>query len=488
MGLRKKLLLFIVAYALFVVTSTQAFVPNGFRMLPAETTELKTIANASFAMGYFLIAMVCVRVNARRVPLGAAWISAGVFAVAQIVFYAQNYGGLSFPFSVIAAFQIAVGISQAILFSFWAGCSTLLSSRDFRFCILAGSLFSSFAVVFINSISVPLLSVSCSASFSVVSVAVVSVLFRQTDSKSGTDNSSFLGDLGSRRKIKETLKMLSVPVICIGVLGFTYQCAFVVVGADWASGMFFAIGEAFAVSIIFLLLALPDAQVFNLLAVFRVLCPVAFISVGALYFADGMLGLILMGISSATFNLGIVLLMPLCASLGRKHNVSPSLIYCLAAGVVNSFPTFGYIIGSIPSDRATVSAYVGMAVLFILLLFAALLFDKSEGKFDVPVDSPLSLASSDGAATNATVIGRNMVASYIADEYGLTQREKEVLESILLGRDAPTIAEEFCISVNTVKTHVKRIYSKVDVHSRQDLATLVEDIEGFMRIYLDKKE
>ena len=66
--------------------------------------------------------------------------------------------------------------------------------------------------------------------------------------------------------------------------------------------------------------------------------------------------------------------------------------------------------------------------------------------------------------------------------YGLTQRENGVLEQLLLGRDAPSIAEEFVISVNTVKTHAKRIYTKNGVHSRQELADLVAGIEGSMRL------
>lgn len=49
---------------------------------------------------------------------------------------------------------------------------------------------------------------------------------------------------------------------------------------------------------------------------------------------------------------------------------------------------------------------------------------------------------------------------------------------VLLGRDAPSISEELCISANTVKTHIKRIYRKVDIHSRQELADMVEDFEN----------
>ena len=36
------------------------------------------------------------------------------------------------------------------------------------------------------------------------------------------------------------------------------------------------------------------------------------------------------------------------------------------------------------------------------------------------------------------------------------------------------IAEELVISENTVRTHVRHIYAKLDVHSHQELIDLVE--------------
>ena len=56
---------------------------------------------------------------------------------------------------------------------------------------------------------------------------------------------------------------------------------------------------------------------------------------------------------------------------------------------------------------------------------------------------------------------------------GLTPRESQILTLLARGRDGRYIAEDLCISYNTVKTHVKRIYTKLDVHSQQELINLV---------------
>ena len=62
----------------------------------------------------------------------------------------------------------------------------------------------------------------------------------------------------------------------------------------------------------------------------------------------------------------------------------------------------------------------------------------------------------------------------IAGQYGLTPRELEVFQMLARGRDRTYIQEQLVVSRNTVKTHVKHIYAKLDIHSHQDLIDLVE--------------
>jgi len=48
----------------------------------------------------------------------------------------------------------------------------------------------------------------------------------------------------------------------------------------------------------------------------------------------------------------------------------------------------------------------------------------------------------------------------------LTQKEFEILNSIFDGKTNRQMAEEHFISLNTIKTHVKNLYDKLDVHTR----------------------
>jgi len=56
---------------------------------------------------------------------------------------------------------------------------------------------------------------------------------------------------------------------------------------------------------------------------------------------------------------------------------------------------------------------------------------------------------------------------------GLTEREIEILSMYASGRSAVYIAEELYLSNYTVKTHLRRSYAKLGVHTRQELLDMV---------------
>lgn len=63
----------------------------------------------------------------------------------------------------------------------------------------------------------------------------------------------------------------------------------------------------------------------------------------------------------------------------------------------------------------------------------------------------------------------------IGDRFGLSPREREVFAMLARGRDRAYIEKQLTVSRNTVKSHVKHIYAKLDIHSHQDLIDLVEE-------------
>lgn len=62
----------------------------------------------------------------------------------------------------------------------------------------------------------------------------------------------------------------------------------------------------------------------------------------------------------------------------------------------------------------------------------------------------------------------------VREAYGLSARETEVAELIARGNSVARIAEMLVVSENTIRTHSKRIYAKLNIHKRQELIELVE--------------
>jgi len=58
----------------------------------------------------------------------------------------------------------------------------------------------------------------------------------------------------------------------------------------------------------------------------------------------------------------------------------------------------------------------------------------------------------------------------------LTAREVQVARLVVQGKRNAEIAAELTISINTVETHLKRIYAKLDVHSRGELTLILRDL------------
>lgn len=125
--------------------------------------------------------------------------------------------------------------------------------------------------------------------------------------------------------------------------------------------------------------------------------------------------------------------------------------------------------------RTTFSA-VGIAALAVLLLGPLPRFevafamktdvDNSQRNSEAPFESPQNISSR-----------RNALIAQFAKMHGLTARETEVLSFIVAGRDVPYIERELVLAKSTVKTHVKHIYAKCGVSSKQDLIDLVQAFE-----------
>jgi ATP/maltotriose-dependent transcriptional regulator MalT len=72
-----------------------------------------------------------------------------------------------------------------------------------------------------------------------------------------------------------------------------------------------------------------------------------------------------------------------------------------------------------------------------------------------------------------TVRAPGLALSAIAQHYGLSTRERRVVEFVIRGHSNQSIATEMHVSEDTVKKHLTSIFDKLGVDSRTQLVSLV---------------
>lgn len=125
--------------------------------------------------------------------------------------------------------------------------------------------------------------------------------------------------------------------------------------------------------------------------------------------------------------------------------------------VANLFWAFGTLAGGIVHNQVTfltdgflegISSFACLVAIVLFLAFSGV------------------WASSMG---RAVVMSGKDLTQNIARAAGLTPREIEVTMLLLEGRSLRVVQEELFISEGTARTHTKRIYAKLGVHSKQEL-------------------
>lgn len=152
--------------------------------------------------------------------------------------------------------------------------------------------------------------------------------------------------------------------------------------------------------------------------------------------------------------LGLFLLMPEALSGLVRYIVVPSLL--MATGV----------------EPLAATSYAGMAVMLVLTVAIALVLGNLLLR---QVDNlPSSQAEPEGQTAPR---GREAALSAVAHDFGLTTREAQTASYVSQGYSLEKTADMLGISINTVRTHMRSIYNKLAIHSRQELIDLLDEQE-----------
>lgn len=117
-----------------------------------------------------------------------------------------------------------------------------------------------------------------------------------------------------------------------------------------------------------------------------------------------------------------------------------------------------------PSLLASITLFMSsshwfFAVLFVLFYFSQLAMPSTYIYFKMSPSSPINQTSFDG----------------FCRQYEISKREAEIIVEISRGKTNKAIAESLFITIQTVKDHAHRIYTKTGVKNRVQLTNMVRE-------------
>jgi len=172
-------------------------------------------------------------------------------------------------------------------------------------------------------------------------------------------------------------------------------------------------------------------------------------------------------------------------NIAQRFGWAPSRVYAQGLCLLLLGAALGEgaaaLLALLAADEPQRVAFIAIVALFAL---AFTFWMKVEGAVfaNEPVDAAeLAIAAppdAEGAEERDRARKRTLAIDTVTARYGISAREGQIIELLLRGRNVPYICDELFIAKSTVETHVKHIYAKLGISSRQQLIDLVERLEA----------
>lgn len=119
---------------------------------------------------------------------------------------------------------------------------------------------------------------------------------------------------------------------------------------------------------------------------------------------------------------------------------------------------------------------IGLVVLVALAYMVVFSPDQDGGTLSLlgPVRKAKPAPATPLAPAEDPTATLDTTCEQLAQAHGLSPREADVLKLLARGRTTTRIQAELGISMNTVNTHVRHVFQKLGIHSRQELLDIVE--------------
>lgn len=166
----------------------------------------------------------------------------------------------------------------------------------------------------------------------------------------------------------------------------------------------------------------------------------------------------------------------LWAHVGSRDPARGACAFCLGHIALTLISTAGELLCQIVDLSSVPLAGAAAAIIFVTVVTSALIMDEgSVARFFAARDAGTAPANvtgitdANGTGGESAGAGKTPEGSTTAGLATLSEREREIAQLLLEGLDNSAICERICVTESTLRTHLRNMYAKLDVHSRGEL-------------------
>ena len=462
-GMRGRNALFMSGYALYLVF--------GYMSFESPTVLTSLGETAALVQSLFLVAVI----SARRVGFGSsivgmvvcAGVAATGFIVTRMAFQFAGYVPVDEIVPWLVAGGVCFGAGDALITLMWARFSGTFGLRSVYLFVLLSSALSLIVYLLVTLLPSPaMLPVGAVLFFASIAFCRQCLIAR-----------SPIQEEFSTPVLKGALAGLWRPVLGTAILAFMSGLMLQLSQQQDIPLETFQYTSLITQGAVIVALLLPALLVKNqpsLGSVYRVALPLS---------AAGFLLLPLIwngvgGLANACAQLGTLvagyILWCTVASVVHDTKLPAVLVFSCTLLCTNCAQLAGTVVGMLnahtwgPGDVALTA--VALVAVYLVAMVSMFLFKDPKLPGEDHADRPIPASEHSAAALEDR-------CAALASEHGLTPRESEILVHLGQGRTARAVSEKLVVSENTVKYHIKSIYQKLDVHSRDEVVDLIEAAE-----------
>lgn len=188
---------------------------------------------------------------------------------------------------------------------------------------------------------------------------------------------------------------------------------------------------------------------------------------------------LLLIVGSFGFSLFSIVMMTMCLDIAAKRNLRLIGVYSLFAAVTYTSRIVGQGVATIitsdpiPPDTQIILAAFVLLYCCSIVMFAIGRKTRLKARADVIEGNDVSATHAQPTTQIPAPDPLEHRCDEIARKYGLTPRQHEIMTLFAHGYDIPAIAKKLYISENTVRTHTKKLYLILNVHSKREIIELI---------------